>query len=276
MGDAVAWSASFIYIVAGSGSKYGDGAPLSILAGATTSGSFIAVSAADSVHTGSGSVSVRTRNARLGRYLAPHGQQPGGQRGHGLDGSGEATDGHGGDERALVGAGHSVFDRDVRVTAGAATAAQAGGSSIVHNAGKGFKQSTLDGGDVGSVLVFADSVQCKVRVGLGGPVIAQSGWASADRGSRVDFMTDAAAVASSGHMLLRTAHSRSARELRWPTFQARGACGPATRATAARAKSRSPCAPATRAPRAASPSPSRTRARRRPPGGHVFVTSPPA
>jgi hypothetical protein len=36
MGDAVAWSAILIYLVAGSGSKYGDGAPLSILAGATT------------------------------------------------------------------------------------------------------------------------------------------------------------------------------------------------------------------------------------------------
>ncbi len=137
---------------------------MSISGGATTiaagaSGSFIAVSEGNSAKTGSGSVSVRTRNARVGRSLALHGHQLGGQRGHDLAGTGEATGGHGGDERAFVGTGHSVVDGDVRVTAGAATAAQPAGGSIVENAGKGSKQSTFDGGDGGSVQVFAGAAQ---------------------------------------------------------------------------------------------------------------------
>jgi hypothetical protein len=70
-------------------------APLSISGGATTiaagaSGSFIAVSEGNSAKTGSGSVSVSTRN-RVGRSLALHGHQLGGQRGHDLAGTGEAA-----------------------------------------------------------------------------------------------------------------------------------------------------------------------------------------
>ncbi len=61
-------SAGFISLFAGSG-NYGDGAPVSISAGATTfhgsSGGFIAVTTGYSAQTSSGSFSLRTPNAGL-------------------------------------------------------------------------------------------------------------------------------------------------------------------------------------------------------------------
>ncbi len=84
------------------------------------------------------------------------------------------------------------------MTAGAANKA-AGGSIVLTTSGS--SQSTLDGGNGGSVQGKAR----RLAFDLGGPVLVQGGWARAGTGGRVDLMTGVGAATSSGHMSLRTA-----------------------------------------------------------------------